>query len=174
MRNTRIRALCRIALLSALAIALSALEGLFTPLLPPGAKAGLSNIIVMLAACSLGLPSTLAIVLVKAAFALITRGAVAALLSLSGGVSSALLLVLLFRFSRKLGLFGISTLGALTHSLCQLFVSLLLYGTAVLAYAPLLLLLSLPSGLITAAALRAVTYLIPKNFERRAHDEESL
>ena len=175
MKNTRIKKLCRLALLCALAIALSALEGIFAPLLPPGAKAGLSNVIVMFAAMTAGFPATLAIVLFKATFALITRGAVSFLLSLAGGLGSAILLYLLFRFSRRLGLFGISVLGALFHSLLQIAVSALLYGTAVFAYAPLLLALSVPSGLITAAALRAADYFIArKTSERSCFNERSL
>lgn len=175
MKNTRIKALCRLALLCALAVALSALEGLFTPLLPPGAKAGLSNIVVMFAAMTASLPATLAIVLFKATFALITRGAVSFLLSLVGGVGSALLLYLLFRFSKRLGVFGISILGALSHSMLQILVSVLLYGVALYAYAPILLLLSVPSGLITAAALRAADYFITKKTaERSSHNERSL
>ena len=48
-------------LLAALAIALSFLEGLLPPLpmMPPGAKLGLSNLATMYAAGSLGLPSGL-------------------------------------------------------------------------------------------------------------------
>lgn len=159
MKNVRIRSLCRVALLAALALALSVLEGVFTPILPPGARAGLSNVVVMLAASALGLPSALAIVLCKALFALLVRGAVSFLLSLSGGVVSALLLWALFRFVRGLGTLGVSTLGALSHSLAQLAVSLLLYGSAVLAYAPVMILFSVPSGCITAALLSATAPL---------------
>lgn len=167
MKKTRIYFLCRMALLCALAIALSALEGIFTPLLPPFAKAGLSNVAVMLAAAFMGLPSAVAVALFKAAFALLTRGAVAALFSLSGGIPSALLLWLLFRYVRALGVLGISVLGALTHSAFQLFVSVLLYGSAAWFYAPMTLLLALPSGVITAALLSAGEHLflhyIPQN-----------
>lgn len=153
MKKQRTVFIARLALLSAMAIALSLLEGVFTPLLPPGAKPGLSNTVVMLAASSLGLPSALFIVLLKAAFALATRGVVACILSLAGGCASALLLWTLFRYVRALGVLGISMLGAVMHTASQLAVCCLIYGRAVLAYAPLLLLLSLPSGCITAALL---------------------
>ena len=160
MMNERVRRVARLGLFCALAIALSMLEGIFTPLLPPGAKAGLSNIIVMLATMAVGLPSALAVVAVKAGFALLTRGAVAAFLSLSGGICSAVLLWLLFRFVHGLGLFGISVLGALCHNLAQLAASMLLYGGAVLAYAPILVLLSIPGGVITASLLRVSETLL--------------
>ncbi|MBE6568364.1 MAG: Gx transporter family protein [Ruminococcaceae bacterium] len=172
MKKTRVYFLCRLALLCALAIALSALEGVFTPLLPPFTKAGFSNVAVMLAAAFLGLPSALTVVLFKAAFALLTRGAVAAFLSLAGGASSALLLWLLFRYVRPLGVFGISILGAITHSAVQLLASTLLYGRAVLAYAPVMLLLSLPSGVITAALLSAGEHLFLHYLPQKRKDQD--
>ncbi|MBQ4603463.1 MAG: Gx transporter family protein, partial [Clostridia bacterium] len=73
------------AILCALALALSFLESLLPPIpfLPPGAKPGFSNIIIMFAAGSLGLPQTLMIVLVKGGFAFVTRGVTAGIMSLS-------------------------------------------------------------------------------------------
>ena len=173
MKKSQVRYLSRTALLCALAVALSALEGVFTPVLPPGAKAGLSNVIVMLSASAMGLPAALTVVLFKAVFALLTRGVVSAFLSVLGGVSSALLFWVLFRCTRALGVLGISLLGAVTHTAFQLFGAYLIYGGGILAYAPLLLLLSLPSGAITAAILRAVMYL-PHQQRKETNDEGSL
>ena len=158
--NRHARALVLVGLLSALALALSALEMIFTPLLPPGAKAGLSNIVVMFAAFALGLPQTLAIVFVKAALALFTRGIVAALFSLSGGLASAVLLWVLYRYTKRPGMLGISLAGAVCHSATQLLLATLLYGKAVLAYAPLMLLFAIPAGFITASLLGAAQHLI--------------
>ena len=50
-----------LGLLSALALALSFLEGLLPPLPVPGARLGLSNLVTMYALSALGLPSALAI-----------------------------------------------------------------------------------------------------------------
>lgn len=173
MKNARIYSLCRLALLCALAIALSALEGVFTSALPPFAKAGLSNVAVMLAAAFLGLPSAVAITLFKACFALLTRGVVASVLSLSGGLVSAFLLWALFRYARTLGVFGISIAGAVTHSAVQLLVSIALYGRAVLFYAPIMLLLALPSGVITAAVLSAGERLFMHYLPQKRKDKDS-
>ena len=173
MKKARIYFLCRLALLSALAIALSALEGVFTPVLPPFVKAGLANVAVMLAAAFLGLPSAVAVTLFKACFALLTRGVVASVLSLSGGLASACLLWALFKYARTLGVFGISVLGAVTHSALQLTVSTLLYGRAVWFYAPIMLLLALPSGVITAAVLRAGERLFMHYLPQKRKDKDS-
>ena len=154
--------LVRVGVLSALALALSVLEGVFTPVLPPGAKAGISNIVTMYAAFSLGLPAALSITLIKALFALATRGVVAFGMSAVGGLLSATALYLLFRFAKKrLGTLGISILGAAIHNLAQGFFAFIIFGNAILAYLPVLVLLSLPSGALTGAimhAFRSVTH----------------
>lgn len=148
--------LAKMAALAALALALGTLEGVFTPVLPPGAKAGLSNIVTMYAAASLGLPSALVIVAVKAVFALLTRGVIAFGMSASGGVFSAIVLYFLFRVCKgKMGMLGISVLGAAVHNTAQGLFALLLFGRAMLAYLPILILLSLPSGLLTGTILYA-------------------
>lgn len=80
-----------LGLLAALAVALSFLEGLL-PVIPiPGAKLGLSNIVIMYALTSLNLPCALALAAVKAAFALL-RGGTAFFMSLAGGLLSTLVM----------------------------------------------------------------------------------
>ena len=86
-------------ILSAQAIALSYLESLIPaiPGFPPGAKPGLSNIVTMFSAGSLGVWQTLYITVAKAAFAGITRGFTAFLMSLTGGLLSTAIALLLLR-----------------------------------------------------------------------------
>ena len=153
-----------IALLAALALAIGALETVFTPILPPGVKVGLSNVVVMFAAASFGLPYALAIVALKALFALATRGVIAFGMSLCGGLLSATVLWLMFRFcSKKIGVLGISMVGAALHNLAQGVFALLVLGNAILAYLPILLLLSIPCGIVSGAALGAARYFIHKH-----------
>lgn len=143
------------AVLAALSLALSLLEGMFTPFLPPGVKPGFSNIAVMVAALLCGAPSALFLALFKSLFALATRGTVAFLMSFAGGITSVVLMLILFRKATRVGLAGISILGALTHNASQIAVACLLLGRAVLSYAPVSLLFSLPCGLVTGAVLSA-------------------
>jgi len=167
-KSERIKRITRLALLAALALALSVLESVFTPILPPGAKAGLSNIAVMLAAAYLSLPSALALALIKALFALLTRGVLAFLMSLFGGVLSALTLFLLFRLGKdRFGLVGISMAGALVHNAAQGFVALFVFGKALFGYLPVLLLLSLPAGIVTGALLGVLRHLFEIHFVQR-------
>ena len=107
--------LTTLAVLGALAIVLSALENLIPPLpmMPPGAKLGLSNIVTMFAAGTFGLIPALAIALLKALFAGATRGVTALLMSLAGGLLSTLVMGLLFRLKRHaVSLLAVGILGA--------------------------------------------------------------
>ena len=159
-----INQITRLALLAALALALSALESVFTPVLPPGAKAGLSNIAVMLAASSLGLPAALILATVKAVYALLFRGVLAFGMSLGGGAVSAFALWLLFRLARgHLGILGISMTGAVLHNATQGLVALCVFGPAVLGYLPILLLLSLPAGLVTGSLIGVLGHIVRRH-----------
>ena len=86
MRNRTARTVARTGMLFALAIALSYLESLVTPLLGlmPAMKLGLANLVVMYALLFVRRRDAAALVLLKALFALLTRGATAGFLSLCG------------------------------------------------------------------------------------------
>ena len=151
-------------LLAALAIALSFLEGLLPPLpmMPPGAKLGLSNIVTMYALTALSLPAALGITAVKAVFALL-RGGSAFLMSAAGGLLSTLVMALCLRLFRgKMGDIGIGIAGAVAHNAGQWLMALLLIGPAVLAYAPWLLLMALATGMVTGLTLHLLLPAIGK------------
>ena len=142
-------------LLAALALSFSFLEGLIPPIpvLPPGAKLGLSNIVVLYAAGSLGLPAALFLACLKGGFALLTRGVTAGLLSISGGVLSALVMWLLLQKTRaSLSLVGVC--GALSHNAAQLCAAWLLTSAAVVFYLPFLVLFGVLTGLLTELVLK--------------------
>ena len=77
-------------MLFALAMVLAWLESLLAPVLglPPGVKPGLANVVVMYALFFASPWQALLLVLLKAGFGLLTRGGVAGLLSLAGGLLS--------------------------------------------------------------------------------------
>ena len=142
-------------LLAALAIALSFLEGLLPPLplLPPGAKLGLSNLATMCAAQCLGLPSALFLAVFKGLFALFIRGGMAGLMSLSGGVISTVVMwLLLKKANASLGVVGVC--GALAHNAAQLCAAYFLTSTSVLFYVPFLLVFGVLTGLLTGLVLK--------------------
>lgn len=142
-------------LLAALALTLSMLEGMLPPIpgMPPGAKLGLSNVVMMYAAGTLGLPWALALAVIKGGFALLTRGGTAGVMSLAGGLLSTLCAWALLKGTRaSLALTGIC--GALAHNAGQLLAAFALMGPAVAAYAPVLGVVSVVTGVITGTVLK--------------------
>ena len=148
------------AILCALALAVGFIESLLPPIpfLPPGAKPGFSNIITMFAAGSLGLPQTVMIVLVKGCFAFVTRGVTAGIMSLSGGIVSAIAMFILLRYGNKIfGLMGISVISALCHNIGQLIAAAFITGTSsIVYYSPALAVFGIMTGAVTGVIFRAV------------------
>ena len=146
-----------LGLLGACAVTLSLLEGFLPPLpfLPPGAKAGFSNIVTMFTASYFGLAPTLCLCLIKSLFVLITRGVSAFCMSMLGGIASGVVMWLCFRFRFSLLFTGIA--GALAHNTAQLLTAIVLTGTPYLyTYYPFLLIFAVIAGSITGLILRTV------------------
>ena len=116
--TTRRLALC--AVLTALALGLSTLEGMFpvSLLIPlPGIKLGLANIVTVYALYALGPASALAILLARCLLGAMFAGNASALLfSLMGGVLSMLVMIVL-RHLPGLSIYGVSIGGAAAHNI---------------------------------------------------------
>lgn len=146
-------------ILSATAIAVSAVEGLFDlPFLPPGAKPGLSNIITIISCIISPFGGGIYISLIKSLFALFSRGATAFLLSFSGGICSSIMTSVLIKMKKcPFSFVGIGIIGAIIHNGAQLTVAVILSGTtALIWYAPALLAFSVVSGSITGIVVKTV------------------
>lgn len=142
-------------LLGALALVLSMLEGMLPPVpgMPPGSRLGLSNIVTMYTAGSLGLGYALGIAVVKGCFALLTRGAVAGVMSISGGLLSTALMWLLLKKSGA-GLALVAVCGAVGHNMAQLAAAKVLIDAPVMFYLPPLLIFGALTGIVTGTVLK--------------------
>ena len=157
-----VRSLTACALLSALALGLSYVEGYFplTLLIPlPGVKLGLANIVTLFALLQLGAPAAFLVLVVRCLLGAMFAGNASALLfSLLGGLLAMSLMALL-RFT-PLSVYGISVAGAAAHQCGQVLAAMLvLRSSAPLGYLSLLLLVALftggLTGLITASLCRS-------------------
>lgn len=149
--TTKKLALC--AVLTALALGLSTLESLFPVyvLVPlPGIKLGLANIVTVFALYRLGDIPALAILIARCLLGAMFAGNASALLfSLMGGVLAMLTMIVLRRV-RGLSVYGVSIAGAAAHNIGQICAAMVvLGGTAVLGYLPVLLGVSLITGTLT-------------------------
>ena len=118
MQNYKARQTALLGMLFALSMALSFLESMLTPFfgLMPAMKLGLSNIVVMYAVLFLNRRSALYLVLLKALFALLTRGVTAGFLSLCGGALSLAVFCLLLALPFTITGYIFSVSGALAHN----------------------------------------------------------
>ena len=136
MRSQKARETAWTGMLFALAIALSYLESLVSPLLGlmPAIKLGLSNIVVMYALLFLRTRTALLLVVLKALFAFLTRGATAGFLSLCGGALSLAVMLVLLQLPVSGYIFCAGS--ALAHNLGQLAGAAVLLSSAMaLGYA---------------------------------------
>lgn len=159
--NRRPRGAYRVALpglLLALALALSFFESLLPalPFLPVGVKLGLANIVTMYCLFLLGARQAFCIAVLRAAFVLLLRGPVGALLSLAGGLLSVAVMLAGHRLLRLSHLL-VSILGAVAHNIGQLMMAALLLRSAyAFYYLPVMLLAGLLMGWLTATLLKFV------------------
>ncbi|WP_177576794.1 Gx transporter family protein [Hydrogeniiclostridium mannosilyticum] len=154
-------------LLGALALVLSAAENMIppVPVLPPGAKLGLSNLVTMFAVNALGLAPALFITLLKSLFAGLTRGVLASVMSLAGGLASTLAMWLVCRPRRQLaGAVGFGVVGAVAHNFGQFWVAFFLTTPAVVYYIPWLLSFGVLSGVLTGLVFCVTMPLLHRYF----------
>lgn len=128
------------------------------PMLPPGVRLGLSNIVTMYCLFFLGRREALGIGGLKSAFVFLIRGPVAGLLSLCGGLLSLCVVILaLLLFKERLSYLVAGICGAVMHNIGQIMAASILMGTGfVLYYLPVLILSGLVLGSVTGIMLKAL------------------
>ncbi|MEG2120337.1 MAG: Gx transporter family protein [Oscillospiraceae bacterium] len=156
----RTKTITRLALLTALALALGYAEQ-WIPVVPlaPGIKLGLSNTVLLYALYLLDEKSAVLLMLLKVGLSgLLYAGFAAALFSLGGGILSLVGMVLLKRLGRDgFSIVGVSILGAVCHNIGQLLVAAFWMNTrALLYYLPILLVSAVITGALTGIAAKYV------------------
>lgn len=154
LKNSRALYITGCAMLCAVAVVLSMLESaLPVPIFfLPGCRLGLSNLAVIIAAFVLGSGGAFSVVIVKAAFILITRGLTAGFMSFCGGLLSLCVMLALFS-GKRFGFVGVSVAGAAAHNVAQLAAAaLLMWDIRVFSFLWLYLLLSIVTGTLTGIA----------------------
>lgn len=154
------RRVTNLALLVSIGLVLSIIESTFPPLLPvPGAKLGLANIATVIALYVFGPSMALEVTVLRCVIGGLLRGSVVGLfLSLTAGLASTLVMILLFLLvERYLSIIGISVAGAVVHNAAQLAAAYpLVQNAALFYYLPYLILMSVPTGLFVGFASRRV------------------
>ncbi len=168
LNSTKIRSIVLTGILFAIAVVLSIVENsLQLPLIAPGVKFGLSNIVVMFSLFFLGKSKAFLLALLKAMFVIITRGSVAGILSLCGGLLSiGIMTLLLIVFKDRISYLIISIAGSIFHNLGQLIaISIIYTNILLLIYLPILLISGIIAGIATSTLLKVSLTAFNKLFE---------
>lgn len=165
--SLKIKNIVLTGILFAAAVVLSLIENMIQlPVIAPGVKLGLSNIAVMFALFFLGKQKAFLLALLKAMFVFITRGAVACVLSLCGGLLSvSVMALMLIIFKDKVSYLTISMTGSVFHNFGQLAAVSLLYTSINLwVYLPVLLISGIAAGIVTSIILKVCLTALKKLF----------
>ena len=157
MKITKIQRLTRLSLLITVALMLSYLESLI-PILPiPGAKIGLANIVILFALLTMSFGDGLVIILLRTTISAFLFTSLSYLFyALVGGIASLITMYIVLKFIKKdTFTIGVSVIGAITHSLAQVIVAMIiLESSAVLSFLPWLIIIAVPTGIFVGISVR--------------------
>ena len=129
-----------ISLLVAVGLALGVLESAIPlPMAVPGARLGLSNMVVLVTIIIFGFKDGIKVSMLKSVVLMLVTGSVTSFMySFSGAFLSSIAMYLTYRFlSRFFSLIGVSIIGALAHNFAQVTVAvLILFNIRVYTYLP--------------------------------------
>ena len=155
-----VKRLTRSAFLLALIMVLSFLESMLPPVVSfaPGIRLGLGNIVTMYALFTIDKKTAFLLNILKSVFVFITRGATAAALSLTGGILSLIVIIVLsMLLKERVSYLSLSILGAVFHNIGQLAaISVLMNNKAAFFYLPVLIVAGTVMGCITGTVLNVV------------------
>ncbi|HLS53280.1 MAG TPA: Gx transporter family protein, partial [Tissierellaceae bacterium] len=136
------------------------------PITIPGAKLGLSNIVVLVTLVIFGFKEGIVVSILKSSVLMLVTGSVSSFIySISGAIFSCIIMFIAYRFLSKIfSLIGVSILGALSHNTAQITVaSLMMNNLRIFTYLPFLMLTSLFTGYFVGLASRYITRNLKKN-----------
>lgn len=149
----------RLALLTAIALTIFMIEAQLPPLTPvAGIKLGLSNIITVFAAFTIGSWEAAAILAVRVFLGSVFSGQMSAILySAAGGILSIFTTIMLRKILTKKQIWVAGSVGAMAHNVGQMLVALAITRTPQLIYyLPILLLSGIITGLFTGLAAQVL------------------
>lgn len=149
MKNVKI--VCILSMLLAMAIVLNILES-FIPVFIPGVKLGLANIIILIMLYEFKVYEAFLCDILRIIIVGLLRGSFLSptfLMSLGGGMLS-FIIMLLFSKIKLFSPIGVSVLGAISHSVGQIIVAIIILGSrAVVYYLPFIAILSVFTGILS-------------------------
>ena len=168
--NFFVKQIAYMGLMLSMIITLSLFERMLPPISTiPGISLGLSNVIILYSIFFLNPKRAYMLAVLKSVFVIITRGLIAGFMSISGGIISVTVMVILFFVLRKnISYIGASVCGAVAHNLGQIFAAVFILSGAtwVFYYIPMLIISGIIMGTITGAVLKALAPALNKIYKK--------
>lgn len=167
--DVKLKKMVFLGILVAVAIVVSIVEAQISTLLfiIPGVKLGLANIVTLIVLYLYGEKDAFLVLMIRILLVAILYSAMPApLLSLSGGLLSFAGMALLKRV-KNLSVVSVSVAGALLHMIGQIGMAILVLSTpALLYYLPYMMVISVPTGILTGLVAKKLTDLFRKDLTR--------
>ena len=168
MRN--VKKLIFLSLLTSVGLVLSVTESMMPmPFIAPGAKLGLSNMVVLVTLVLFGFKEALTVGVLKSIILILITGSVTSFFySLTGAILSCITMALAYSYlGNVFSLIGVSILGAVAHNVGQILTaSLMMQNLRVFSDLPILLLTSLFTGYFVGLASIFITKNLKKSFDK--------
>lgn len=142
----------RLSMLLSLAVVLNIIESLIPifNFVLPGIKLGLSNVIILTVLYVYGFKDAMYLSILKVFLVGILKTGIFSIpffFSLVGAIIS-ILMMYIFKEIKLFSIIGISIIGSISHSIGQVLVAVLVINTNMLYYLPILLIISIPTGIL--------------------------
>lgn len=148
--NRKVLRITRLAVLLALSVVISYFES-FIPIPIPGVKLGIANVINLLVLYLYSIPEFVLIGLLRVLIVGLIRGSLISFLFSFTGYALSTIVVIIFYLCKKGSIFGLSIASAISHSLGQIIVCMIIYKASIFVnYLPFLLITSIISGTLVA------------------------
>ena len=158
-----------LSVLVSVGLALSVIEmSIPLPITFPGAKLGLSNMVVLITVVVFGFKEGFIVSTLKSIVLMLVTGSVSSFIySISGAILSCITMYIAYRYLSKIfSLIGVSIIGALAHNFAQVSVaSLMMNNIRIYTYLPFLMLMSIFTGYFVGLASTYIIDNLKRNFD---------
>jgi heptaprenyl diphosphate synthase len=157
-----------VSILVSIGLALSVLESAIPlPIAMPGARLGLSNMVVLVTLIVFGFKDGIKVAMLKSTVLMLITGSISSFIySISGAILSCIMMYLSHRYlSNVFSLIGVSIIGAVFHNFAQVSVAcFMMKNLRIYSYLPFLMLMGLFTGYFVGLASIYIVDNLKRNF----------
>ncbi|MFW5888939.1 MAG: Gx transporter family protein [Bacillota bacterium] len=161
----KIRKLVFLAIMIAISVVLSIVESMISAIFIPGVKLGLANVITLIILMTFSNKDAFTVVLARLLIVALTYSGLFSnsfWISLSGGMFAITAMIIIKKFN--FSIYGISVFGSTMHMVGQVLAAIVLTDPALSVILPYLVILSVPTGIITAYLANRVIISLKEKF----------